>query len=906
MTGYTDADPSGGFPIVGGVQGGFVGGTCRSGFQCNDAFVAKLSADGSTLVYSTPLGGSSDDYGNGIAVDAAGNAYVTGYTQSSDFPTAHPSQGTCDNCNATEGIGDAFVAKLNAAGSALVYSTYLGGSSDDVGAGIAVDSSGNAYVTGWTSSIDFPTASPFQPTNRAALAVAGDSTAFVTELNPTGSALIYSTYLGGSGADSGSGIAVDSSGNAYVTGWTASTDFPTASPFQPTNKGALAPPGHPTAFVTELNPTGSALIYSTYLGGSGGDSGSGIAVDSSGNAYVTGWTASTDFPTAQAIQSTCDNCNASNWIGDAFLAKLNTAGSALVYSTYLGGSNDDGGSAIALDSSTNAYVTGWTSSADFPTANPFQASFGGYTDAFVAKISPNTPLATSSLAVVPSTVPYGGTVTLSATLTSAGAGISGESITFSVNATEVGTASTDSSGFATLTVACPRGINAGTYPGYIKATFVGDAKYAGSSGTSTLTVTQATTSLAVAPATGTYGGTLTLSATLTSGGSGVTGEPISLSLNGTAVGTASTNASGVATLSVSLSGYNAGNISVGANFAGDTNYLPSSGGSSLTVTPAPTTLTVSGSGIYGGTASVSATLTSGGVVVPDGLISFTANGVNNTATTNSAGVATLTGVPLGGINAGTYANSVSANFGGNTNYLSSSGTGSLTVGQASSATVIAPSSVSLGQTVALTATVTSPAGTVNDGQVTFHFDVTVTVGSTSIPETVQQTEPVRNGIAVFPYSPTGVNPEATTMVASFSGSTNFHNSNGSASLSIMPYAADLALTGLTISPTLQPQTATDDYHFTIGAQVTNLGPSPANDGLVSIWATDATGATFGAQYVELRNSFPANVTSLQANGSVTVPVPDSGHRHSSQCDIPRIGRCLALSRRSGIRPQPVQ
>lgn len=196
----------------------------------------------------------------------------------------------------------------------------------------------------------------------------------------------------------------------------------------------------------------------------------------------------------------------------------------------------------------------------------------------------------------------------------------------------------------------------------------------------------------------------------------------------------------------------------------------------------------------------------------------------------------------------------------------------MTVGQASSATVIAPSSVSLGQTVALTATVTSPAGTVNDGQVTFHFDVTVTVGSTSIPETVQQTEPVRNGIAVFPYSPTGVNPEATTMVASFSGSTNFHNSNGSASLSIMPYAADLALTGLTISPTLQPQTATDDYHFTIGAQVTNLGPSPANDGLVSIWATDATGATFGAQYVELRNSFPANVTSLQANGSVTVPV----------------------------------
>jgi hypothetical protein len=330
-----------------------------------DAFVAEINPTGSALVYSTYLGGSGDDFGRGIAVDSSGNAYVIGNTLSTDFPTMNPLQ------PANAGDGDAFVAQLNPTGSALVYSTYLGGSGYDSGLGIAADSSGNALVTGYTLSINFPTMNPLQPAN------AGGYDAFVAQLNPSGSALVYSTYLGGSGDDYGISIAVDSSGNFCVTGDTNSTDFPTMNPLQPAYGG-----GYWDAFVAELNHTGSALVYSTYLGGSGYDVGIDIAVDSSGNAYVTGYTTSTDFPTMNPLQP----ANAGGY--DAFVAQLNPSGSALVYSTYLGGSGDDLGYGIAVDSSGNAYVTGATSSTNFPTMNPFQPANGGSGDAFVAEIKP--------------------------------------------------------------------------------------------------------------------------------------------------------------------------------------------------------------------------------------------------------------------------------------------------------------------------------------------------------------------------------------------------------------------------------------------------------------------------------------------------------------------------------------
>ncbi len=272
-----------------------------------DAFVAKIdpNAGDATLVYSTHLGSTGDQLGYGIAVDSSGSAYVTGETNSSNFPTtANAFQASLGG---PLGVRDAFVTKLDAAGK-VVYSTYLGGSDLDLGTGIAVDSSGNAYVTGTTTSSNFPTtANAFQASSPSQ-----NSHAFVTKINATGSALLYSTYLGGSGGEIEFGIAVDCSGNAYVTGVTDSSNFPrTADAFQTSNGG------RDDAFVTKINATGSALLYSTYLGGSGDDEGHGIAVDSAGNTYVTGRTDSSNFPMANAYRSTYGGGTR-----DAFVTKI--------------------------------------------------------------------------------------------------------------------------------------------------------------------------------------------------------------------------------------------------------------------------------------------------------------------------------------------------------------------------------------------------------------------------------------------------------------------------------------------------------------------------------------------------------------------------------------------------------
>jgi hypothetical protein len=373
---------------IDGVRQEVVGSYVRKGANRVGFKVAAYDAtrtliiDPVVLSYSTYLGGSGDDSGRSIAVDADGNAYVTG-TASAGFPT------TAGAFQPTgSGMSDAFVSKLNPAGSALVYSTYLGGSGSDGASGISVDTAGNAYVAGGTSSIDFPTtAGAFQAT------LAGSGNAFVAKLDPTGSALVYSTYLGGSTAgalgDSASGIAVDAGGNAYVTGLTQSTNFPTtAGAFQTT----FSDPSNtvdPDAFVTKLNSTGSALVYSTYLGGGRFDSGAGIAVDGAGNAYVTGATQSGNFPTTAGAFQTAFK-SGSNVNSDVFVTKLDSTGSSLVYSTYLGGGSDESGAGIAVDSSDSAYVTGRTNSFDFPTTpGAFQAiPNNGLYDAFVSKVNP--------------------------------------------------------------------------------------------------------------------------------------------------------------------------------------------------------------------------------------------------------------------------------------------------------------------------------------------------------------------------------------------------------------------------------------------------------------------------------------------------------------------------------------
>jgi len=354
------------FPMVNAIQ-------VSNSPNYDDAFLVKLNPSGGVLLYSTYIGGSKDDVANGIAVDGMGNMYITGNTRSHDFPTFNPLYTSIDTGNNK----DAFVAKLNASGSAYIYSTYLGGDNADKANAIAVDSFGNAYVTGSTESPNFPTT----PSAYGGVFTIAFSCAFVTKLDAAGSQVLYSTYLGGKNDDAGYGIAVDSNENAYVTGMTRSPDFPTVSPLYT----AVDTANSQDAFVARIDTLASgaaSLIYSTYLGGTNRDEGKAIAVTSTGDAYVTGYTRSSDFPVI--LGSAFQGSNAG--LEDVFITKINALGTALVFSTYLGGVDEDKGAGLALDAVGNAYVTGETRSADFPVVAPLQTSSGGYRDVFVAKI----------------------------------------------------------------------------------------------------------------------------------------------------------------------------------------------------------------------------------------------------------------------------------------------------------------------------------------------------------------------------------------------------------------------------------------------------------------------------------------------------------------------------------------
>lgn len=347
-----------------------------------DAFVVKLNANGSSIIYSTFLGGTLPNSANGVAADADGNAYVTGSTLSANFPTTPgafqrqcklaPSSVFCES-------QPAFVVKLNSNGTRALFSTVLGGSKTQTGSGIALDSSGNAYVAGITTSTDFPTtAGSAQPVFGG-----GSGDAFVTKVSSSGSHLIFSTYLGGGAFDAASGVAVDASGNAYVTGSTSSTNFPVLKALQPSC--ALQPGvGCDNAFIAKLSPNVGKLLYSTFLGGGGDglDLGQAIAVTKAGQAYVTGVTSSSFFPiTTPAFQKVF---RAGSIRRDGFITKVSSAGT-LIYSSYLG-VDVDVPVGVALDPDTNAYVAGGTIG-DFPvTPGSFQQTLRGRQNAFVAKV----------------------------------------------------------------------------------------------------------------------------------------------------------------------------------------------------------------------------------------------------------------------------------------------------------------------------------------------------------------------------------------------------------------------------------------------------------------------------------------------------------------------------------------
>ena len=342
-----------------------------------DVFVTKMSADGGTLLYSTYLGGSNEDIGTGIAVDSAGNAYITGHTYSTDLPTTPGASDTTLN-----GGRDGFVAKLNAAGNGLVYSTYLGGDSWDYGQSIALDDSGSAYVGGFTHG-SFPVTA-----GAAQTVFGGMGDGFATKFSPDGRTVLYSTYIGGNSWEGANGIAVDHAGHAYLATGTASTDYPTTPGAWDRTCDNCSTNYSTDAAVAKLNADGSAFIYSTLIGGAdapASDWFADIAVDSAGNAYLTGATSSTDFPTTpNALQRSFRGGEE-----DIVVVKLTADGSGLLYSTYLGGSGADRGYSIAIAGNGDAYITGYTASTNLPTANPLQAANAGGYDAFVAVVNAN-------------------------------------------------------------------------------------------------------------------------------------------------------------------------------------------------------------------------------------------------------------------------------------------------------------------------------------------------------------------------------------------------------------------------------------------------------------------------------------------------------------------------------------
>ena len=555
VTGQT-ASPN--FPVT---TGAFQTTRPTTGFNPS-TFVTELNSTGSALVYSTYLGGSLSDGGSAIAVNSSGQASVTGYANSTNFPTTLGAPQTTRN-----GLQNAFVTTLAAGGGSLVFSTYLGGKLLEQGFGIALDSSGNIYVVGKTVSSNFPLVNPLQ----AVYGGAGD--AFVAKYNPTTSTLVYSTYLGGSAVEYGFGIAVDSLGSAYVTGLTQSSDFPTASPYQSALFGVAG--SNEGVFVSKLNPAGSALVYSTYLGGgyyvtNQYDQGYGIAVDSNGAAYVTGLTGSGNFPTVGSLQPN----------NGPFVTMFNPAGSALVFSTLLGGTGGGGaGTGIAVDASGNVYATGYTG-ANFPTTpGAAQTVFaGGGTDAFVVKL---TALAASTTVLISSSNPSvaGQQVTFTATVSpsAANANTPTGTLVFKDGGTPVWSASL-TNGKATFLTS---GLSVGNHT--IRASYGGDSNFAPSvSASLTQTVNQAATTTTLMSSLNpssvgqsvTFTGTVAVVAPGSGGPTGSVTFKDGTGIGGTAtLGTGGVNSAGVATFSTSALGV--GMHTITASYSGDANFAAS-------------------------------------------------------------------------------------------------------------------------------------------------------------------------------------------------------------------------------------------------------------------------------------------------------------------------------------------
>ncbi len=338
----------------------------------SDLFVLKLNGTGSALIYSTFIGGNTWDDANAMALGATGKVYVTGRTYSTDYPVTSGAYDTLPYYNTY----DVMVTALNGTGSALVFSTFLGGSGSDAGVAIAVDGSDNVYVAGNTDGSDYPvTTGAYDPSHN------GGADVFLTKLNSTGAALLYSTFLGGTSYDNAASLAIDASGNAYLTGTTESANYPTTSAAFDTSHN-----GNKDVFVTKLDNTGATLVYSTFIGGNADEKGHALFPGSKGEIYVTGYVQSADYPTTMGAYDTTLN-NTANYLTDVFISRLNDAGSALTYSTFLGGSASEYGYSLVVDGF-HVYVAGITRSSNYPTTTgAYDATHNGNWDVFLTKLS---------------------------------------------------------------------------------------------------------------------------------------------------------------------------------------------------------------------------------------------------------------------------------------------------------------------------------------------------------------------------------------------------------------------------------------------------------------------------------------------------------------------------------------
>jgi hypothetical protein len=403
-------------PLYGQITSKYVSSKNGS-FYAPDAFVSELNTNGTNLVYSTYLGGSYYNIGNAIYVDAEHNAYVVGWTTSTNFPvTTNALQNKLQCTNSVDINCNAFITEISTNGTNLLYSSYLGGNNYDDATSITVDTSNFIYVAGFTASTTFPKTNILYPNALSGFKYLNGATnanataaydAFVCKFAPNFTNWVYSTYLGGTNNDEATGIAADSNGNAYVVGWTVSTNFPGIFTNYPgscagfvknymTNDLVNASTATTNAFLTEISSDGSNILHTAVFGGLQMDVGNGVALDATGNIFVVGTASSTNFPvTPASLLGSLRTTNSG--YSDVFVTAFKADWSALLYSTYLGGYANDFGNAIAVDNAGNAYITGYTFSTNYPSFNAFQPALNGTSagnntsDAFLTKILPATP-----------------------------------------------------------------------------------------------------------------------------------------------------------------------------------------------------------------------------------------------------------------------------------------------------------------------------------------------------------------------------------------------------------------------------------------------------------------------------------------------------------------------------------